>query len=109
MFVSAGRIDPVAADEHGRFTMPGVLHQSYSLRAPLDGNQSFDERLLREYFVGSYTPRNLIVSAVGNLEHAHVRELVEERFGSLKSSGEPTRTTLMLGSWTLVAPLANAS
>ena len=32
--------------------------------------ESFDADLLRDYFVDAYTPRNLIVSAVGNLEHA---------------------------------------
>jgi predicted Zn-dependent peptidase len=67
--------------------------ENHPLGRPILGTretvESFDEALLREYFVGSYTPRNLIVSAVGNLEQARVRELVEERFGSLKSSGEP--------------------
>ena len=29
------------------------------------------------------------MSAVGNLEHAHVRELVEQKFGSLVQAGEP--------------------
>ena len=31
---------------------------------------------------------NLIVSAVGNLEHDRVRELVQEKFGSLRQTGE---------------------
>jgi predicted Zn-dependent peptidase len=51
--------------------------------------ESFDASLLRDYFAGAYTPRNLIVSAVGNLEHARIRDLVEERFGSLTSIGAP--------------------
>jgi predicted Zn-dependent peptidase len=49
--------------------------------------ESFSADLLRDYFINVYTPRNLIVSAVGNLEHARVRELVEEKFGSLNSGG----------------------
>ena len=49
--------------------------------------ESFSADLLRDYFVNVYTPRNLIVSAVGNLEHGRVRELVEEKFGSLNSGG----------------------
>jgi predicted Zn-dependent peptidase len=69
--------------------------ENHPLGRPILGTretvESFDEKLLREYFVSAYTPRNLIVSAVGNLEHERVRDLVEERFGSLKSSGEPTR------------------
>jgi predicted Zn-dependent peptidase len=51
--------------------------------------ESFNSELLREYFKGAYTPRNLIVSAVGNLEHARVRDLVAEKFGALKLSSAP--------------------
>src|SRR5438128_6555410 len=46
--------------------------------------ESFTAELLREYFKNAYAPRNLIVSAVGNLEHERVRELVDEKFGPLK-------------------------
>jgi predicted Zn-dependent peptidase len=51
--------------------------------------ESFNADLLREYFKNAYTPRNLIVSAVGNLEHARVRDLVAEKFAGLKASGTP--------------------
>jgi len=51
--------------------------------------ESFNSELLRAYFKNAYTPRNLIVSAVGNLEHGRVRELVAEKFGELKVSGTP--------------------
>jgi predicted Zn-dependent peptidase len=50
--------------------------------------ESFNSDLLRAYFRDSYTSGNLIVSAVGNLDHAHLRDLVEQRFGHLKPSGE---------------------
>ena len=53
-----------------------------------DTVESFGSDLLHDYFRDAYTPRNLIVSAVGNLQHAHVRELIEEKFGSLKPSGD---------------------
>jgi predicted Zn-dependent peptidase len=49
--------------------------------------ETFTSDLLREYFKNAYTPRNLIVSAVGNIEHDRVRELVDEKFGALKASG----------------------
>ena len=49
--------------------------------------ESFNAPLLREYFRNAYTPQNLIVSAVGNLEHARVRDLVAERFGGLAVLG----------------------
>src|SRR5262249_1382064 len=51
--------------------------------------ESFDSAHLRSYFTNAYAARNLIVSAVGNLEHARVRDLVEEKFGSLVQTGEP--------------------
>jgi predicted Zn-dependent peptidase len=66
--------------------------ENHPLGRPILGTretvESFSADLLRQYFANAYTPRNLIVSAVGNLEHKRVRELVEEKFGSLKSVGE---------------------
>ena len=64
--------------------------ENHPLGRPILGTketvESFNAGLLRDYFSKAYTPRNLIVSAVGNLEHARVRELVEEKFGSLAAS-----------------------
>lgn len=51
--------------------------------------ESFNSGLLRSYFSNVYTAKNLIVSAVGNLEHERVRDLVQEKFGSLTEAGEP--------------------
>ena len=53
----------------------------------LETIESFSADLLRDYFRQAYTARNLIVSAVGNVEHERVRELVEEKFGSLAANG----------------------
>jgi predicted Zn-dependent peptidase len=54
-----------------------------------DTVESFNSDLLRTYFRDVYTAKNLIVSAVGNLEHDRVRDLVAEKFGSLTQPGEP--------------------
>jgi predicted Zn-dependent peptidase len=51
--------------------------------------ESFHTDLLRTYFSNAYTPQNLIVSAVGNLEHERVRDLVEAAFGSIGPRGVP--------------------
>jgi predicted Zn-dependent peptidase len=51
--------------------------------------ESFTAESLREYFRAAYTAPNLIVAAVGNLEHDHVRELVAEKFGSLAAPDAP--------------------
>ena len=65
--------------------------ENHPLGRPILGTpetvEALDARLLREYFVNWYAPCNLIVSAVGNLEHAHVRDLVEKKFGALKPAG----------------------
>ncbi|MEQ1908437.1 MAG: pitrilysin family protein [Vicinamibacterales bacterium] len=52
--------------------------------------ESFTADSLRAYFRDAYAPRNLIVSAVGNLEHDNVRRLIEERFGHLAASSVAT-------------------
>jgi predicted Zn-dependent peptidase len=67
--------------------------ENHPLGRPILGTketvESFNAELLRDYFKNVYTAKNLIVSAVGNLEHERVRELVEEKFGSLVQPGEP--------------------
>jgi predicted Zn-dependent peptidase len=67
--------------------------ENHPLGRPILGTketvESFNADLLREYFRTTYTARNLIVSAVGNLEHERVRDLVAEKFGSLAESGGP--------------------
>jgi predicted Zn-dependent peptidase len=69
--------------------------ENHPLGRPILGTketvESFNTALLRDYFRNAYTAKNLIVSAVGNLEHARVRELVEEKFGSLVEPGEHVR------------------
>src|SRR4029079_13409812 len=66
--------------------------ENHPLGRPILGTketvESFNAALLRDYFRNSYTPQNLIVSAVGNLEHDRVRDLVEQKFGSLTEPGE---------------------
>jgi predicted Zn-dependent peptidase len=66
--------------------------ENHPLGRPILGTretvESFNARSLRDYFRNAYTARNLIVSAVGNLEHAQVRDLVADKFGSLSAPGE---------------------
>ncbi len=61
--------------------------ENHPLGRPILGTretvEALNAELLRAYFSQTYTPRNLIVAAVGNLEHGRVRELVTEKFGSL--------------------------
>jgi predicted Zn-dependent peptidase len=68
--------------------------ENHPLGRPILGTketvESFTSPTLRDYFGGVYTARNLIVSAVGNLEHDRVRALVTEKFGSLVAPGEKT-------------------
>ena len=65
--------------------------ENHPLGRPILGTretvESFSAEVLSEYFQQAYTARNLIVSAVGNVEHERVRELVEKGFGSLPANG----------------------
>jgi predicted Zn-dependent peptidase len=69
--------------------------ENHPLGRPILGTresvESFTSDGLRAYFKSAYTAKNLIVSAVGNLEHERVRDLVEEKFGSLVEPGEPVQ------------------
>ncbi len=66
--------------------------ENHPLGRPILGTketvESFTSDSLRDYFRRAYTAQNLIVSAVGNLEHDRVRALVEEKFGSVAPHGE---------------------
>jgi predicted Zn-dependent peptidase len=66
--------------------------ENHPLGRPILGTrgtvESFDVDLLRQYFRNAYIAPNFIVSAVGNLEHARVRELVEQKFAGVPSTGE---------------------
>ncbi len=66
--------------------------ENHPLGRPILGTretvEAFDSDVLRDYFRKAYIAPNLIVAAVGNLEHARVRQLVEEKFGRLQASGD---------------------
>ncbi len=67
--------------------------QGHPLARPILGTKESIEELteeaLREYFSQAYTADNFIVSAVGNIEHAAVRGLVERAFNGVPRSGSP--------------------
>jgi predicted Zn-dependent peptidase len=54
-----------------------------------DSIAPIDRDVLRAYFDGVYTGDNLIVAAVGHLEHEQVRDLVIEAFGRVAPTGVP--------------------
>jgi predicted Zn-dependent peptidase len=54
-----------------------------------DTVESLSQDLLRSYFRNTYTAPNLIVAAVGNVDHERVRDLVARAFGDLPASTEP--------------------
>jgi predicted Zn-dependent peptidase len=66
--------------------------ENHPLGRPILGTretvESFTPDLLRSYFRSAYTPRNLIVSAVGNLEHNKLLRLVDEKFGGVGAEGD---------------------
>lgn len=55
--------------------------------------EALTQTALHDYFSQTYTPQNLFISAVGNLEHARLRALVEEKFGSMVPGGSQVTET----------------
>ena len=72
--------------------------EGHPLARPILGTKESIEALtgeaLRRYFAGVYTADNFIVSAVGNIEHARVRELVQGGFDGVPRSGTPVADTM---------------
>src|SRR5690349_20402487 len=64
----------------------------HPLGRPILGTRETVEALsqsgLRRYFDGVYTAPNMIVAAVGNVDHQRVRDLVEAAFGTVSSDAQ---------------------
>jgi predicted Zn-dependent peptidase len=50
---------------------------------------AFEQGALFDYFRDAYIAPNLIVAAAGNLEHAHLKELVRQAFSEVGAVGTP--------------------
>ena len=75
---------------HELFTQS--LWEGHALGRPILGTpetvEALTQEALRDYFGRVYTADNFVISAVGNLEHARVRELVERAFGDMAPAGD---------------------
>jgi len=80
---------------HELFT--GQFWRNHPLGRPILGTRETVESLdvggLRGYFSGAYTSPNLIIAAVGNVEHPQVRDLVWRAFEDVPSSSAPVVDT----------------
>ena len=65
----------------------GNFWKDHPLGKPIIGSKktirSFQPEMIRSYYDQAYVPGNILVTAAGNLEHAHALRLVEEAFGGL--------------------------
>jgi predicted Zn-dependent peptidase len=72
--------------------------EGHALGRPILGSretvESFTSDILRRYFESSYVAPNLIVSAAGNVEHARLRDLINDAFGGLRTSAGPYDDTI---------------
>ena len=63
--------------------------KGHSLGRPIIGNKQtinrFNRPQLRRFFVRTYNPANLIVTAAGNLDHQQFAQMIEERFQGIKA------------------------
>jgi predicted Zn-dependent peptidase len=75
---------------HELFTQ--AFWEGHALGRPILGTTASVESITREalcdYFQRAYSADNVIIVAVGNLEHANVRALVERAFADLPARGE---------------------
>jgi predicted Zn-dependent peptidase len=55
-----------------------------SILGTADTLATFDHNRVAEFFDGVYTPRNLVVSGAGNIEHASFADMVARYFGELR-------------------------
>jgi predicted Zn-dependent peptidase len=66
--------------------------EGHPLARPILGSRETVEALNRDtilgYFGGAYVAPNIVISAAGNLNHGRVRDLVQNAFGDLSSTGE---------------------
>jgi predicted Zn-dependent peptidase len=75
----------------------GAFWPGHPLGRPILGQPAtvaaLDRDTLRRYFVDAYVAQNFIVAAVGNIEHARVRDLVAKAFGATPAQGSALRDT----------------
>ncbi len=68
--------------------------KNHGLGQPILGTREtvkkFNRPGILDYYKRVYTPRNLLITAAGSLDHDHIVRLVEEQFASLKDIGTPT-------------------
>jgi predicted Zn-dependent peptidase len=50
--------------------------------------KGFNQQILLDFYAGQFTPRNMVFSAAGNLEHDDFVAKVEREFSSLAASGD---------------------
>jgi predicted Zn-dependent peptidase len=66
--------------------------EGHPLGRPILGSpetvEAFEQPALRTYFEQAYTADNIIVAAAGNLQHDHVRDLVQRAFAAIRRSGQ---------------------
>ena len=74
---------------HELFTQ--AFWEGHPLGRPILGTKESVESLtqtrLRDHFRGAYAAENVIISAAGNLEHAALREALQNAFGGMPSTG----------------------
>ena len=79
-----------------------VLHETFignfwkgnGLGKPILGTRETVKRfggdMLRDFYGRVYSPRNILITAAGNLEHDNIVRLVEEKFASLAERDRPS-------------------
>jgi len=71
--------------------------KGHALGRPILGTRqtirSFDRDSVEDYYRQFYTPRNILITAAGNITHRRLVQLVEDHFGDLKARTVPKLKT----------------
>ena len=75
----------------------GSFWPAHPLGRPILGQpetvSALDRAILSAYFADAYVAENFVVAAVGNIEHARVRDLIARAFEGTRSRGSAMRDT----------------
>src|SRR5579875_2737242 len=88
-------------DEHLLFTLDEAFLSSFwkghGLGKPILGTKEtvkkFNREMLWNYYERVYSPKNILITAAGNLDHDRIVELVREKFAGLAERGMPPVTS----------------
>lgn len=74
-----------------------MIYKEYALAYPILGTQdtvnSFNKKIITDYFYEKYTPDNIVISITGNFDKAQIYKLLNEAFGFFNKNSIPEKNS----------------